>query len=391
MLGQHLGKHALDAQLARDSFCHSLAVTRQHRDLNAHISQLFDCLSALRADDIGNGDGGDDLVFCRQVYNRLRVVVRRVCKTLDVRLRRQGQHLQQARAADVIGFVIHCGLNTATFQCREVADRRKCKLSFPREPADCLGDQMLRVAFQGSRQGKGPVLLPAIDCIHVHDPELTLRERAGLIEDDYIDLARGFQCQAVTDKDAVARAHGCGNGNDERNCQTQGMRTGNHQHGDNAIENFDAEGLCEGPGDRGDYGSGQSDIEKPACCFVGQDLRSGFGLLCLLDQAHDSGQRGLTAGRRDTCPQAAVPVDGAGNDLAAGHFVDRCGLARDHRFTDIGMTLEHLTIRGNAGTRADEEEIAAPECGDGDCFCCVVRTDALGRVRHQFGQLVERP
>jgi hypothetical protein len=84
---------------------------------------------------------------------------------------------------------------------------------------------------------------------HIHHAELTLRERAGFIEDDHIDLARGFERKAIADEDAVARAQRGGDGNDERNRKTQRMRTGNDKNCDDAREDFEIERVGNRPGD----------------------------------------------------------------------------------------------------------------------------------------------
>jgi hypothetical protein len=105
-------------------------------------------------------------------------------------------------------------------------------------------------------------VVPAIRSDHIHYAELTLCERAGFIEDDDVNLTRGFERQTIADEDAVLCAHGCGDGNDQRNGQTERVRTGDDQHGNDAIENFDVEGVGNGPGDGGEDGSRQARCKR---------------------------------------------------------------------------------------------------------------------------------
>ena len=142
------------------------------------------------------------------------------------------------------------------------------------------------------------------------------------------------------------------------------MRTGNDQHGDDAIEHFDVEGVGDGPCDGGEDGRSQRDVEEPACGFIGEDLGFGFGLLCLFDEAHDASQCGFVAGGSDLHAQTSVAVNGARDDLLALVLVDGFGLACDHRFADIGEAANHFAIGRDTRAGTDEDQVAVLEVGD---------------------------
>ncbi len=74
------------------------------------------------------------------------------------------------------------------------------------------------------------------------------------------------------------------------------MRAGDDQHRRHPLDYNHVEAHGDGPGDGGDGGCGQGDVEQPARGLVGQDLRARLALLCLLHQAHDAGQSRLVAG-----------------------------------------------------------------------------------------------
>lgn len=80
---------------------------------------------------------------------------------------------------------------------------------------------MLGVRFQRGGETQRAVGVPAIRCRNIHHTELTLRQCAGLVENHNVNFARGFEGETVTDEDAVARAHRGGDGNHERNRQTE--------------------------------------------------------------------------------------------------------------------------------------------------------------------------
>jgi hypothetical protein len=65
---------------------------------------------------------------------------------------------------------------------------------------------MFGVRFYCCGERQSPVKVPVIRCLDIDHAELTLRERAGFIEDDHIDLARGFERKAIAHEDAIACA-----------------------------------------------------------------------------------------------------------------------------------------------------------------------------------------
>ncbi len=84
---------------------------------------------------------------------------------------------------------------------------------------------------------------------------------------------------------------------------------------------------------------------------------SRFALLGLFHQAHDAGQRRLVAGGRHPHPQAAVAVDGPGDDLVARLFEHRLGLAGDHGLVDLRLALLHLAVGRDAGAGPHQHQV----------------------------------
>ena len=249
---------------------------------------------------------------------------------------------------------------------------------------------MLGVTLEGGRQSQRPILSPVFRGGDIHNTEFALSQRAGLVEDHHIDLAGSLQRQPVPDQDAVAGPESRRDGNDQWDGKSERVRAGDHEHGNDAVQDFDVERIGNGPGNGSHERSCQGNVEEPAGSLIRQDLCPRFGLLGLLDQAHDAGQGGLLAGGCHAHTQAALAVDGPGDDLCACHLVDRRRLTGDHRLVDIRMPFRHLTVGGNACARADEDEIAMLERGDRHSLGHVTVVDALGGVGHELRQLVER-
>ncbi len=167
------------------------------------------------------------------------------------------------------------------------------------------------------------------------------------------------------------------------------MGTGNHQHGDHPFNRFQMEARGQCPADGGQRCHEQGDIEKPACRPIGKHLRSRFGLLRLLHQPHDVGQRCLVACSRDAHAQTAIPVDRACDHLISRPFFHGFGFARQHRFIDCRLAFDDLAINGNAGAWPDQDPVACAQGCNRHSFWNAIRSKALGGVRQQLDQFIQ--
>jgi hypothetical protein len=80
----------------------------------------------------------------------------------------------------------------------------------------------------------------------------------------------------------------------------------------------------------------QSNIEESARGFVGKHLCFGFGLLHLLYEPPNPGQRSLVTCRRDAHSEASIAVDCASDHPGSRYVVHRRGLTWNHGFIDTG-------------------------------------------------------
>ena len=113
------------------------------------------------------------------------------------------------------------------------------------------------------------------------------------------------------------------------------------------------------------------------------------GRLRLGDQAHDPGQGGLLAYRRDADSQASTECNRPGDDPRARLFRHRSGLAGDHGLIDLGVSSDDLAIGRNPGARTDQQQVANSHCTQRDAFRPAIG-QALGGVREEVGEGRER-
>ncbi len=211
--------------------------------------------------------------------------------------------------------------------------------------------RVLRIGFDGGGQRQQRVLVQARRRDDAGQHWLAAGQRAGLVEDDDLHLARALQRQPVLDQQPIARTERGADGDHQRDGQAQGVRAGDDQHRRRADQRL--LGLPErGPDHERDDARAERHEEEQRGGAVRQHLRVRLRGLGLGDQPHDPGQGGLLADGGDPDAQAAAGSDGAGDDLLAGLLGDRARLAGDHRFVDIGRAFGHRPIGGDARPRA---------------------------------------
>jgi hypothetical protein len=140
---------------------------------------------------------------------------------------------------------------------------------------DCSSDRVLRVPLHGCRQPQGLALVQSVDRAQGYHPMLSKRERARLIEDHRVELARLLEPAPVPDQKATPRAHGRRDRNDERDCETEGVRAGNDQHGDEALDGIRRPGACGEPPGQCDRPGHECHDREPEGGPVRKRLRPG--------------------------------------------------------------------------------------------------------------------
>ena len=215
---------------------------------------------------------------------------------------------------------------------------------------------MLRVGLDRGRQGQDLVLRRALDGDDAGQRRLALRERAGLVEDDDVELARPLEGEAVLHEQAVARAERGADGDDQRDGQAQRVRAGDDEHGGRAHEGL-RRLTDDEPDEEGDGTGREGDVEEGRRGPVGERLGARARGLRLRDQAHDARERRLVTGGGDPHPQAATGGHRPGDDLVALRLRHGHRLAGDHRLVDIGRAIDDDAVDGHAGAGPDEHDV----------------------------------
>src|SRR5215212_332429 len=157
-----------------------------------------------------------------------------------------------------------------------------------------LCQRVLRVLLGRRHDAQEVLLATAVEGEDIGQGRLALREGAGLVEDYGVDARDVLEGGRVLDQDVVpgsyARAHGHGG----RGRKAEGVGAGDHDRRDRERHGRYGRGTTEEiPGEEGDYARAHGQDHQVLRGAVGQPLARGLGVLRLLDEVHDLGERGV--------------------------------------------------------------------------------------------------
>jgi hypothetical protein len=168
----------------------------------------------------------------------------------------------------------------------------------------------------------------------IGDHRPALRQRAGLVDDQHIDLLGQFERLSVADEDAGARALSGADHDRRRRGQAQRARTGDDHHG-HGIHQGGGEIAAEPPpcreGGERDAGHDRNENRRDA---VDQPLHRRLRALRLLDQTNDAGQQRMRPHPRRLAAQQAVAVHRRGEHPVARRLAERQAFSGQHGLID---------------------------------------------------------
>ena len=252
-----------------------------------------------------------------------------------------------------------------------------------------LRDRMFSVALDRRGHAKHLVVGESIGGSGLHDAVRTERERACLVEHDRVQQTGLFQAASIAHEQAVPCANRGRDGGHQRDGQTQRMGTGDHEHGHYALDREAPRSTEEWPDNGGNRGGDDGDDREVERRPVRQGLGARARRLGLLDEPHDTRERGLVAGSRHLDTQRALSVDGAGDHPVARRLVHRLGLAGDHRFVDGAGPFLHDAVGGNARAGPDEQQVAALQFRDRDFLRGTGLIQPHRHIRQQLREFLE--
>ena len=227
--------------------------------------------------------------------------------------------------------------------------------------------------------------------VHARDLEHTLRERAGLVEDDDLGLGQRLQVVRALDENALVSCAAEAREEAERDADDQRAGTRNDKERERAVDPHTPGGgvAHQKIDDRGQNGQRQRAVAHGGSIDAGKPgderLGAGFVRAGVFHQLQNLGHRRLAEGLR--CPdlQNARHVDAAADDLVAGHHVAREALARQRRGVERGRALDDLTVDRNFLARLDGDDRADGHVVGIDLFELAVVLDVrvVGTDVHQ--------
>ncbi len=215
---------------------------------------------------------------------------------------------------------------------------------------------------------------------HVLDAQFAIRQCAGLVDHQRIDLRELVKERRAPEQDAVACRHR-DPGNRRGGCsEHERARTRRDDHGQHRR--------CvrrDEPHNRGN----QQDEAQITAHVAFEYLRDrGLGLLRALHQLDDLAERRLLARMRDLDTQRTVQVHRATEYGSARFDVERHRLAGNRTIVDAGLPVQHDAIGGNSRAGYDFDLIRGPHRVIRHFFDRAVGVDPPHLAR---GQPAERP
>ncbi len=286
-------------------------------------------LNRLRTYLVFDADRADHLAITDDAHHGATAVGPAGSHRLERDRRLDAELTEEARSADVRGAVANSGARTAARQVLKPSRGCRGDTTPARSLDDGSRQRVLAVCLDCRGHRHQLLLIDAWSRRHSRQHWLATGQRAGLVEDDGVEVLGPLECQPILDQQAIACAKRRADGDDQRNCQAKSVRAGDDQHGRSPDQPF-LRISEQRPGTEGQHASHQGHVEQDCRSTVGQGLRPAVGGLCLGDQAHDPRQRRLVADCCDAHPEASPCGDGPGHDLVSGLLGHRARLAGDH-------------------------------------------------------------
>ena len=148
----------------------------------------------------------------------------------------EAELLEQARSADGDALLTDGRLRATTDEGLEVSGGRDLHTPLLGSGHDRAGEGVLRIGFDRGGEGHDLVLVDALDRDHIGHDRLAPGQRAGLVEDDDVQLPRALQREPVLDQEAVARPQRGADGDDQGDGQPKRVRAGDDEHRGGAHE-----------------------------------------------------------------------------------------------------------------------------------------------------------
>ena len=184
---------------------------------------------------------------------------------------------------------------------------------------------------------------------HRRDRGLALGQRAGLVDDERIDLLHALERLGVLDQHAGFGAAPDADHDRHGRREPERARAGDDEHRDRGDEGVGEARLRppDAPGGEGEERDRDHGGHEPAGHRVGEALDRRAAALRLGDERHDAREHGVAADALGLDDERAACVQRAADDGVAGGLGDGHGFAGHHRFVDRAAALDDLAVDGD--------------------------------------------
>ena len=223
------------------------------------------------------------------------------------------------------------------------------------------------------------------------EARLPFRQRAGLVDDQGIDLLEPLERLGILDQHSGARATAHPDHDGHRRGEAEGARAGDDQHRDGADQRVSEArlGSPQRPGDERQRGNGNHRRHEERGDAIGQFLDWRACALRFTDHPDNACEQGVAAHPLGTHGEAASAVEGRSRQAGAGDLLDRDGLAGDERFIDGTTTVHHDSVDRDLLAGTDAQQVADSHVGDRHVHFVTV-TDCARGVRGHAEQRADR-
>ena len=218
------------------------------------------------------------------------------------------------------------------------------------------------------------------------------RQRAGLVEDDGVDLLQRLERRSAAEQQPGLRAtahrdrHRHGRGEPQRTGASNDQRAdGDHQRvGQPRL------GADQRPDDRRDQGDADHRRHEPGGNPVGQRLHRRATALRFAHRADDLREQRVVTDVFGAQRECALAIDRAADQRRARRLVHRHRLSCQHRLVHGTAAVGDDTVDWNFFPGAHPQQVAGPHLRQVHFHFAAVGLDARGLARRQVEQCAQR-
>ena len=363
--------HLVHAQIFGDLFGHAPGVASEHdRLFHAGMLEPLDSFLRVRLHHVGDDDMARILAVNGHVNDRADAVA------VD---ERNAVQLHQLAVARQHVMAVHFGGNALAADLLNVAHAVTVNL-LTISALQALADGMRRRALSQRRIFQQLLVLHLV-VVNAADLKNALRQRAGFVKNNRLDLRQRFQIVGPLDEHAFLTGAADAREEAERNADNQRAGAGNDQERQRAVDPLaPLNGIaCQQPHDGRQDRQRQRAVADGRRVYAGEFGNEGFGFRLMragiLNQFKNFGDGGLAEFLRRLNAQHAGHVDAAADDLVAFLRIAGQALARQRAGVQAGRAGENHAVQRHFFARLHDDHAADFRLVRSDLFQLAVALD----------------